>query len=138
MEEERNKIPEQVRIRKIGVENRIDMEERDKILEILKTPWVGDGWRLEYMMTVIRHNGGVIKFASEDPWGDRDIVIVAVKHYGWPLVFISEEIRRDRGIVMAAVTQYREALEFASENIQRDRDIVKAAVRHNGGALKFV
>ena len=56
MEEERNNIPEQKKIRKIGVEDKkirkigvddkIDKEERNNILEILKTYWSQNVWRL--------------------------------------------------------------------------------------------
>ena len=56
MEEERNNIPEQVKIRKIGVKDNIDTGERDNILELLKTPWSGDGSRLEDVMAAVRHN----------------------------------------------------------------------------------
>ena len=38
MEEERNNIPEQVKTRNIGVEDNIDKEERDNIIELLRTP----------------------------------------------------------------------------------------------------
>ena len=46
MEEEHNNIPEQVKIRKIGAEEKIDTDERDNILELLKKPWSpnGLGW----------------------------------------------------------------------------------------------
>ena len=65
MEKERNNIPEQVNICKIGFKENIDKDERDNILEILKTPWIGDGWRLED--------------ASENHKKDREIVMAEVK-----------------------------------------------------------
>ena len=65
MKEEHNDIPEQVKIRKMFVEDNIDTEERDNILELLKTPWSGDGSRHED--------------ASDNHKRDREIVISAVK-----------------------------------------------------------
>ena len=47
MEEETNNIHEQVKIHKIGVEDKIDTEERNNILELLKRPWSWNGWTLE-------------------------------------------------------------------------------------------
>ena len=47
MEEESNNIPEKLKIRKSGVEDKIHQEERDNILELLKRPWSWDGWRLK-------------------------------------------------------------------------------------------
>ena len=65
MEEERNNIPEQVKIRKTGVEDKIDKEERDKILDLLKRPWSRNGWRL--------------KDASKNIKRDREIVMATVR-----------------------------------------------------------
>ena len=107
MKEEHNDIPEQVKIRKMIVEDNIDTEERDNILELLKTPCSGDGSRIEDVMAAVRHNESELKFASEDLSGDRDIVMVAVKQVGWALVFASEDIRRDEEIVMSPEKQYR-------------------------------
>ena len=47
MEEGSNNIPEQVKMRKISVEEKVNTDERDNILEQLKTPWSGYGWRLK-------------------------------------------------------------------------------------------
>ena len=46
MEEERNNIPEQEKICKIGVKEKIDKDKRDNILELFKTPWSPNrlGW----------------------------------------------------------------------------------------------
>ena len=82
MKEERKNIPEKVKIRKIGVKDKIDTDERNNILELLKTPLSGDGSRLEDVMAAVRHDGGVLKFVSEDIWGDRDIVMAAVNQVG--------------------------------------------------------
>ena len=65
MEEECNNIPKQMKICKIGDKDKIDTEERDNILELLKTPWSGDGSRHED--------------ASDNHKRDREIVISAVK-----------------------------------------------------------
>ena len=86
--------------------DKIDKEERDKILEILRTPWSFNLWRLEdaldnlkrhseIVMAAVGQNRGALKFASEDLQGDRYIVMTAVKHNGEALVFTSEDIRRD-------------------------------------------
>ena len=99
MEEERNNIPEQVKIRKIGVEDKIDKEERDNILELLKRPWSWYGWRL--------------KDASKNIKGDGEIVMAAVRQNGWALRFASEDLRGDRDIVMTAVRQDIGVLMFA-------------------------
>ena len=73
--DERNNIIEQVDIRKISVENNINMEECNNIIELLKRPWNWDGWAL--------------KDASEDMKGDREIVMAAVKQNGDALECIS-------------------------------------------------
>ena len=123
MEEERNNIPEQVKIRKIGVEDNIDKEEHDNILELLKRPWSRDGWRL--------------KDASKNIKGDREIVMAAVRQNGWALRFASEDLRGDRDIVMTAVRQDGGVLMFASDDLQVDMDILMTVVRHNGDVLPF-
>ena len=100
MEKECNSILEQVKIRKIGVEEKIDKDERDNILEILNTPWSGDGWRLEdasenhkidreVVMAAIKKILFLVEFASGDLWGDKDIVMTAVKQNGCALEFSS-------------------------------------------------
>ena len=82
MEEERNKIPEKVKICKISVKNNIYKEEPNNILEILRTPWSWNEWSIEVasenlkrheeiLMAAIRQNGVALKFASEDLQGDR-------------------------------------------------------------------
>ena len=45
--EDLNTILEQVKIRKISVEDKINMEERNNILELLKRPWSWKGWALK-------------------------------------------------------------------------------------------
>ena len=60
MEEERNNIPEQVKIHKTGVEDKINKEERDNILELLKRPWSGDGWRLKDASKNIKGYGEIV------------------------------------------------------------------------------
>ena len=93
MEEERNNIPEQVKIHKIGVKDKIVKEELDNILDLLRILWGWNGWRpenasekikryKEIVMAAVRQNEGTLKFASEDIRGDRDIVMTAVKQNG--------------------------------------------------------
>ena len=63
--EEPNNILEQVNIRNISVEDKINTEERNNILEKLNRHWSADGWKL--------------KDTSEDLKRDREIVMAAVK-----------------------------------------------------------
>ena len=64
-------------IRKIGVKDKINMEDRDNILEILKILCSGDGCTLELesyylkryreiVMATVNQDGGTLEFASED------------------------------------------------------------------------
>ena len=43
MEEEHNTIPDKVKIRKIGVVNKIDKEKCDSIFELFRNPWSWNG-----------------------------------------------------------------------------------------------
>ena len=63
--EERNNILEQVNIRKISVEYKINTQDRNNILELLNRPWSWNEW--------------VLKDASDDQKRDREIVMDAVK-----------------------------------------------------------
>ena len=68
---------EQVKRRKISVEDNINMQERNNILELLKEPRSWNGWEL--------------KDASDDLKRDREIVMAAVKQNGRALEFASED-----------------------------------------------
>ena len=71
--EERNNILEQVNIRNISVEDKINMEEHNNILELLKRPWSWNGW--------------ILNDASDDQKRDRKIVMAAVNQNGLSLKF---------------------------------------------------
>ena len=123
MEEERNNISYQVKICNIGVKDNIDKEERDNILDILRTTWSWNGWRLKDALMNLKRN--------------RETVMDAVRQNEGTLKFLSEDIRGDRDMVMTTVKKNGEGIMFTSEDIRRKREIVIAAVRENGGALKF-
>ena len=80
---------EQVKRRKVSVEDKINTKERNNILEKLNRPCNWNGWELQD--------------ASEDLQRDSEIVMASVKQYGNALEFSSEDIQKDREIVMAAV-----------------------------------
>ena len=82
-----------MKIRNIGVEEKVDTEERDNILELLKTHWSGDRWRLEN--------------ESENHKLDREIVMAAVKQTAFSIVFASGDLRRDKCRVIPVVKQNR-------------------------------
>ena len=146
--EERNKILEQVNMRKISVEDKINTEERNNILEKLERPVILNGWDLEFasedlkrdreiVMAAVKQDFRALEFASDTLKRDRDILMAAVKQGGNALKFASEDLQKDRKIVMAAVNQNGWALRFASDILQKDREIVMAAVNQNGWALRF-
>ena len=101
-----------MKIRKVGVEDNIDKEDRNNILELLRKYWSRNVWRLEDTSDNLRR--------------DRELVMAAGNNLGFALEFASEDFQRDRDIVMAAVKQYGLALEFSSEDFKRDENIVMA------------
>ena len=101
-----------MKIRKVGVEDKIDKEDRNNILELLRKSWSRNVWRLEDALENLRR--------------DRDLVMAAGNHLGFSLEFASEDSKRDRDIFMVAVKHYRLALEFSSEDFNRDENIVMA------------
>ena len=80
-----------MKIRKIGVEEKVNKEERDNILELLNTPWSWNGWRLED--------------ASENHKRDRKIVMAEVNQPVLLFNFASGDIPRDKDIVIPVVKQ---------------------------------
>ena len=80
---------EQVKRRKVSVEDKINTKERNNILEKLNRPWNWNGWELQD--------------ASQDLKRYSEIVVAAVKQYGNALEFASDDLQKDRDIVMAAV-----------------------------------
>ena len=75
--EEPNNMFEQVKRRKVSVEDKINTKERNNILEKLNRPWNWNGWKLqdaseylkrdsEIVMAAVKHVGNVLEFASED------------------------------------------------------------------------
>ena len=149
MEEECNNIHEQVKGRKIGVEEKVDTDKRDNILELLKKPWVQNGWRLEnasenhkrdreIVISAINQIVFSIEFAPGDLWGDRDVVMTAVNQNGWALEFASEDLQGDKNIVMTAARNNGGALKFTSEDLRGNMEIVMTAVNQAGWALGFV
>ena len=65
-------------IRKIGVKDKIDMEDRDNILEILKILCSGDGCTLELESYYLKRY--------------REIVMATLNQDGWALDFASEDL----------------------------------------------
>ena len=57
------------------------MKERNNILDKLKRPWIWNGWMLKY--------------SSDNPKRDREIVMDAVKLDGQAIQFASEDLHRD-------------------------------------------
>ena len=66
------------KIRKISVEDKINMEEHNSVLELLKTP--------------VKQYGVAHEFASENIWRDGEIVMAAVKQKRYALEFASEDL----------------------------------------------
>ena len=73
------------------------------------------------MSAAVAQNGGVLKHASAQLRGDRDVVSVAVAQDGWALEYASAELRADRDVVSVAVAQGGGwALRYASSELQAD------------------
>ena len=60
----------------------------------------------------------MLKHASEELWGDWEVVLAAMAKNGYVLEYASEELRGDREFVLTAVANNGWALEYASEELR--------------------
>ena len=61
----------------------------------------------EFVLAVVKQNGGWLKYASLELRADREIVLTAVTESGWALEYASLELQADHEIVLAAVKRWR-------------------------------
>jgi len=72
----------------------------------------------EFVLAVVKQNGGWLKYASRELQADREVVLAAVGQYGRALKYAAPELQADREVVLAAVGQDGWALEFAAPELQ--------------------
>ncbi|MEC7030807.1 MAG: DUF4116 domain-containing protein [Pseudomonadota bacterium] len=89
------------------------------------------------ILSTLRENPEVFKYAAEELKNDTDVVLAAVKKNPLMLQYAGSNCQDDRSIVFAAVEKNPLMLQYASSNCQNDRSIVSAAVRKFGMALRY-
>ena len=89
-----------------------------------------------FFLDVLKKNGLILEYASNELKGDIDIVSTAISQNGMALKHASDELQNNKDIVLNAVKQSGMVLEYAPL-LQNDKDIVLQAVKQNGFAIQF-
>lgn len=92
---------------------------------------------LGVVMTAVKNNGQVWRFASDTLQNNRELAMLTVQRNPGMLRHLSEEFQNDHEVVMAAVQKNGYALQFASPALRGNREIVITAVRSNQSALQY-
>lgn len=91
----------------------------------------------EFVLSIIKYNGEILKDVSENLKNDKEIVLLAVQENGCALKYASKELQSNKGIVMIAVRSHGFALNYASKELQNDKIIVQIAAINNIVSLKY-
>lgn len=92
-----------------------------------------------FLISALQKCGGIIKFLPESFRSQRNFVLAALSNGEWNstiLKYASEDLRGDREVVLAAVKANGYALEHASKELHGDLQVVLAAVKSRPYALK--
>ena len=113
----------------------IDNEEiiLNNIEHILPSLWDNKN----FVYAILKHNGRMLKHASENLRADKEVVLAGVINHGQDLYYASAKLKADKEIVLAAVNHDGNALRYASESLKSDKDVVIVAIESSGSALEF-
>ena len=120
-----------------GVIALIRQNKEDKAIAGIKDEQEKKWTKEEVFEAIDRNEKNVLKNASADITGNREIVLEVIKKRGTELQFVSMGLKGDREIVLEAVKNNGWSLQYASEILKKDYDIVLEAVKNMGFALQF-
>ena len=75
----------------------------------------------EFIMSIIKNNGYILKYISERLQDDKEIVMASIKSNGGPLKYASERLQEDEEIKRIITEQnvFKDELECAYEEIKK-------------------
>jgi hypothetical protein len=103
------------------------------IIELRNTDFENE----DKMLSLVKFNGIILAFGTDNIKSNKKIVLEAVKTEGLALHFVSNELRNDQDIIITAIKNDGEALEYTPYQFRNDRKIIYDAVENNGKALRY-
>lgn len=92
----------------------------------------------DFSLAVIENCPHLIFYLSEKITGNRELMLMAVEKNGNALQNVSAELKQDKELVLAAMKNNVDAFYYSSHEIKNDREVVKIAIEKNFKNLKMV